>query len=234
MSNEWPGPDRNHPEKNIIDSTDGTPFQDPSQDFLSEKKLSRRHVYEKRRQAVEDYFINPKNLKMTETESGQARIRTVIAHWNVPENLKEIETEPNVLRVTVYVPGMFECDKPNFGNYPLEIKLAGTMLLGDTEAFVVLKSEGLNREAYVNAGGQGQGLVAEEAVKQLEQSLQEIKQSLNLKEDAKIEFEIIGSSEGSTQGASITEKIIEKNLGQVKAFTSISGAGIGGEDNQEE
>jgi pimeloyl-ACP methyl ester carboxylesterase len=195
-----------------------------------------RNIYEQRRQAAENYLINPENLKMVETESGPAKVRTVIARWDTPKDFKGAEAKPDTLRVTVYVPGMFECDKPNFGNYPLEIKLAGTMLMGDTESFVVLKAEGLNKESYVDADGQGRGqsLVAEEAVKQLEKSLQEMKQKMGLGEETKIEFEVVGSSEGSTQGASIAEKIVEKNLGKVNAFTSIGGVGLAGEENQTE
>ncbi|MFA5184403.1 MAG: hypothetical protein WC456_02640 [Patescibacteria group bacterium] len=233
MSFGWPTPSSD----NSISKAEGEKFIESDKKKFGRKGYSEeRNIYEQRRQAVENYLIDPENLKMVETEFGSAKVRTVIARWDAPEDLREVGAKPDTLRITIYVPGMFECDKPNFGNYPLEIKLAGTMLMGDAESFVVLKAEGLNKEAYIDDGGQGrgQGLVAEEAVKQLEKSLQAMKQKMGLGEEAKIEFEVVGSSEGSTQGASIAEKIVERNLGKVNAFTSIGGVGLAGGEDQTE
>ena len=193
-----------------------------------------RHLYERRRNAAENFFIeHPQTI--SESEQGGGRMRTALVRWEVPRDLKK-ETEQGKLRITIYVPGMFETDKPNFGNYPLETKLAGSMLTGDTDAIFMLKGEGLNKEAYVAADGTGHGesLVADAAVSELEKSLDELKQKMNIAEPGQVEFEVVGYSEGSAEGASIAQKIVERGLGKVIAFTSIGGAGLIGKENQTE
>jgi pimeloyl-ACP methyl ester carboxylesterase len=45
---------------------------------------------------------------------------------------------------------------------------------------------------------------------------------------------VIGYSEGSTEGASVAQKIVEKGLGKLTAFTSIGGAGLVGKKDQTE
>jgi hypothetical protein len=193
-----------------------------------------RHVYEKRRDAAEMFFIeHPPAIKETERE--EAKIRTLLVRFDVPSELTH-KSATNTLRVTVYVPGMFDGTKPNFGNYPLETKLAGSMLTGDLDALFMLKAEGMNRAAYVGANGEGLGesLVADVAVSDLEESLKELRQKMNVPEDAPVEFEVVGFSEGSTQAISIAEKIAERKLGTIAACTSIGGAGLVGKENQNE
>ncbi len=193
-----------------------------------------RRQYEQRRNAAENFFIEHPPV-IAESERDGARFRTALARWDVPADLKK-ETRTDVLRVTIYVPGMFEADKPNFGNYPLETKLAGGMLTGDTDAIFMLKGEGLNAEAYAAKSGEsyGESLVADVAVGDLERSVKDLKQKLGAAEDMPVEFEVVGYSEGSAQGASIAEKILEHNLGKVRAYTSVGGAGLVGPDNQNE
>jgi hypothetical protein len=134
-----------------------------------------RHQYEKRRNAAEHFFATHPP-KITETNQDGGRMRTALVRWDIPAELKK-ESQPGKLRITVYVPGMFETDKPNFGNYPLETKLAGSMLTGDADVLFMLKGEGLNAEAYVGKDGVGHGesLVADAAVSSLAASLEELK-----------------------------------------------------------
>jgi len=91
----------------------------------------------------------------------------------------------------------------------------------------------LNKESYVGQNGEnhGESLVADVAVSGLEKSLAEFRQKMGAADNVNVEFEVVGYSEGSAQGASIAQKIVERKLGKVAAFTSIGGAGMAGKEN---
>ena len=188
--------------------------------------------YHQRRDGCERFFLdNPPMQEIIEREDG-AKIKVYSESWIIPDHLKKPES--GKFRISLYVPGLFEMDKPNLGNHPLESKLMGALLTGESDAVFVLKAEGMNSLAYKNAQGDphGESLVSEAAAEVLERELAQLKKQLGLNDDISVEFEVAGYSEGSTQGASISEKIIEKGLGTVSAYTSIGGAGLVGAENQ--
>ena len=190
--------------------------------------------YHQRRDGCERFFLdNPPKQEIFEREDG-AKIKVYSESWIVPDHLKKPEN--GKFRISLYVPGLFEMDKPNLGNHPLESKLMGALLTGESDAVFVLKAEGMNSLAYKNAQGDphGESLVSEAAAEVLERELAQLKKQLGLNDDISVEFEVAGYSEGSTQGASISEKIIEKGLGKVNAYTSLGGAGLVGYENQNE
>lgn len=192
-----------------------------------------RDLYLARRNHVESHFLNhpPRQDKKEHKDGASVRVYSVCCV--LPETLRK--PAESKVRISVYVPGLFDNSTPNYGNHPLENKLAGALLTGDTDAVVMLKSEGLNGRAYETADGKGrkQALVAKDAVDVLAGHIEQIKQQLHLSSDAAVELELIGYSEGSTQAASIAWEIHSRNLGKIAAVTAIAPSGLVGPEEQE-
>lgn len=185
-----------------------------------------RERYTERRSAVEEYFLSH-NLGSKEVRIGQGRIEVLSSIFRVPEELRSSNPDPNLERVTIFLPGMFEAKKPNYGNHPLEIKLAAALLKGDVDRLMVLKGEGLNKEAYSEGGqGFGQRRVGEACMQVLKDQFPPLSQG------RRYEFTIVGHSEGATQGVSIAKQILDAGLGQISEFVAISGAGLVGAEDQ--
>lgn len=213
---------------------------EPTPGIIPAKELaSPRETYLARRKFVEQSLLaNPLTENNFNIQDGTnpldvSKIKVLSGIVKIPDHLKKASVD-GLKRVTVYVPGLFDATKPNFGNHPLEAKLASSLLTGDVDSLVVLKGEGLNNNAYREyedgkKSGINQQKVAGSAVEILKNRLQEIRE----KENENVEFTILGFSEGSTQGASIAAEILRKGLGTVKEFVSIGGGGLAGEDFQE-
>lgn len=187
-------------------------------------KTKPRVDYENRRQAIEDYFLkNPLDQEILEMAGG-AKVKVLSKVFELPESLKKPKTSPeDPDRVTIFVPGMFEAAKPNFGNHPLEVKLLGGILTGDIDKILVIKAEGLNTEAYK---GSSQQLVSKAAVRILKKDLAVEGQANNL-------YSIVGHSEGGSQATSIAARILEDpSLGKVAELINIGGLGIDGVETQ--
>lgn len=186
-----------------------------------------RNLYLERRNHIENTFINnPPNREVVQLEDG-ASIKVLSSIATIPENLKS-EPSPDKLRVAIYIPTLWFTEEPTPIDYR-EVRLASSIITGNIDVAVQLKAEGMNAMAYKNEDGTGacESKVAGTAVDILKKQIEVL--GLVKKE---IEFSIVGYSEGSTQGASIAAKILEKGLGKVREYVSIGGGGMIGAENQ--
>lgn len=186
---------------------------------------------ERKAQAEKFFMENPPKQTLVEQKDG-SKVLVLSQNWEVPKKFKT--EKKDTLRINIYVPGMFQADQPNLGNHPLESKFTSALLRGNADAVYILKAEGLNSFAYCDKDKKPhtQSNVANAAVQILDQDLLQLKKKLNLDPNIPVEFEIAGYSEGSSQGASIAEKIIENNIGKVTGYTSIGGGGLVGYEDQ--
>lgn len=187
----------------------------------------KRAAYLDRRATLEKHFLDhPPKTREREFDYG-ARIRVLSSLFEFPEALKK---ESDTYRLTVFVPGLFDASKPNYGNHPLEVKLAGALLTGEADAVMMLKAEGLNAFAYQENGrGCVEKRVSEAAFEVLRERIQAVAQAMG----KPVELRILGYSEGSTQGASIAALAVESHLGKVSEYVSIGGGGLAGASTQE-
>lgn len=199
-----------------------------------------------RRHVMSEAFLNtpPKDDIWKDASSG-AEARVLSSIFIIPEALKEqvANSDPTNSKVTIFIPGLFEAANPNWGNHPLEMKLAASLLKGDADAMMMIKSEGLNAEAFED-GQKAPSLAAQETV--LRNLSEYVRNNPNIKN---IALEIIGYSEGSSQGASLAARIIE-NIStarengtpliegledlSVSRYLSICGGGLAGPDTPQE
>lgn len=207
-----------------------------------------RESYLERRMFIEGELRKkgePRKDKM-EMEGG-ATVNVLSSFVEIPESIEveekgkkkivELKKEDDEYNIAIYVPGLFQADKPNYGNHPLEVKLAGSLLRSNTDAIMMLKAEGLNDKSYEDEEGNGkvQTTVSKAALEVLKKTLKErglVDEEGKL--SRKMRFSVVGYSEGSTQGASIAARIAESGFGEVKEFVSIGGAGLVGFENQSE
>lgn len=189
----------------------------------------KRRRYIKRRDFVEKEFLEKTVNQQPITLENGAKIRVLSSYVEIPDELKRKRKPSEPVRVSVFVPGLFEARPPNLGNHPLETKLAGALLTGEVDVIFMLKAEGLNKEAFKeNDHGIIQKRVSKAAHDVLKNSLEQ-----QYPEET-FEFRVSGYSEGATQAASLAARIAESELGKVKDLVSISGAGMVGAKIQEE
>lgn len=197
--------------------------------------------YWKRRAYITDTFINKTpadEVLQVESKSGPADVRVLSTMCEIPDELRDpnkMQAKENVT-MAVFVPGMFEVAQ-NYGSHPLESRLAGGLLTSETDAVIMLKAEGQDRKAFEEV----HKTTSTAAFQVLEKQITEY---LKMHPDCKtINLKVLGYSEGSTQGASLTARIIEhiqeaKAEGRpaidgldtlnMKEYLSICGGGLAG------
>ena len=185
-------------------------------------------IYLERRRKVEQGFLDKKVEKSFFKLENGAKVRVLASFMDVPKELKKERNLNEPIRISVYVPGLFETKPANFGNHPLETKLVGSLLLGNVDTIFMIKAEGLNKQAFKNdKEGVVQKIVSE-------CSFSVLKKKLNkMYPEEKFNFRVVGYSEGATQAASLAAIISESDLGEVKEFVSVGGAGMVGVEKQE-
>jgi len=188
----------------------------------SEGKIDAPGRYQRRRSRVVETLMarNPDRERVVLDNGGQVE---VFSHWvDIGPELKKGKGDHKYY-LDVYVSGLFQTDKANTGNMP-EARLVGGMVRPETDAVMVLKAEGLNKQAYEeDENGGGEGRVAAAAVEVLRRKM-EGKPELHGRE---VVIRVTGYSEGSTQGASIAADLAEAGYG-VREYISIGGAGMVG------
>lgn len=185
-----------------------------------------RNRYLERRNHIEQSLREVPKVKIVDLEDG-ARIKVISSISQIPEHLKGKEKSEKH-RIAIYAPTIWYTNDPQESSIR-EIRLASSILSGNVDFVVRLKAEGMNDLAYKNSDGEctGESKVAASGVDILAKDLE----SLGIN-PGEAEFYIVGYSEGSTQGASIAAKIIEKGVGTVKEYVSIGGGGLIGAENQ--
>lgn len=209
------------------------PTKPATRDEESLKEIEHRerlYFLQRRYEYVEKKFLGQTPDTKEVTRPDGAKFRVLSSFCELPGHLKEkpkAEGEP--YRLTIYVSGMFDATKPNYGNHPLETKLAGSLLTGDTDAIMMVKAEGLNPKAYLeNDKGCVQKRVAEEDWEVVKNQIN----ALGL-EGKPVTLHIVGYSEGATQGASLAKIAAESGSVKVQEYVSIGGSGLAGSQAQE-
>ena len=205
-------------------------------DIAGEKLEARRSYIEE--QLLADGALHQDLLENIEPFNEGEKIKVLSSLVEIPQNLRS-ETSKDKVRVTIFIPGLFQADRPNYGNHPLEVKLASTLLTGGVDCVVVLKAEGQNNLAFQDKDGNavGQHKVAEAGYQVVRKYIQEImSRPENLGKEC--EFTVVGHSEGSTQAASLVKNILDHNkmeaerLGGVKDLSIFMASGLSGAEDQ--
>lgn len=200
-----------------------------------------REEYAKRRREIErEYYRQPLNREVVQGEGG-AKTLVLSKLYRAPEHLiKKSEAEKDGdIRISVYLPGIWELEHPNTGN-TVEVNLLSDILLGKADAIVVAKAEGLNREAYASVDangkvkGEGQRRVAVALAHSLERQLGDLgsQEGVGDGQKPKFVFNLTGYSEGASQAVSTA--LLLQEFGRVESVTAIAPAGLIGAANQED
>ena len=171
---------------------------------------------------AQDQLLELGRLKTREIKIGDARVAVDYAHVPLAESSKDQR------RVAIYIGGLPHNPRQDMAGDPLETGFVSELLKGTRTDLIVLKPEGLNREAFVDKDGHiHDGTVTSATRLQLEKIFLEQKINIHAEET---EVEIYGLSEGATQGVSLTKRLVDEGA-NVTAFVGIEPAGVSGYEN---
>ena len=184
---------------------------------------------------MEKYFLDhsPEKQVVEVGKQKKGQVLVLTSFYEVPDNLKPHggPHQDGPLTVGIFVPGLFQADKPNTGNHPDEAKLMGSM---EVDLVIMAKGEGLNSDAYLNDDGTGacQKKVSAAVWQVLQKQINEyVEKHPQIKEKG-VELKFWGYSEGSSQAPSLATRAVEDKTFTVKNVTSIGAGGLVGSIDQ--
>jgi len=182
------------------------PSQEPMRADVAMEKLLEKEILERA-----DYDIEG------------ARVVVDHAYFNIQDNLA-----PDVDRVvTIYIPGMPHAPEQNFVSDAQEIGMIKEMLTGKATDLIVLKPEGLNKEAFLN----GAEAETSATLQQLESMCAQF--GLDLSPESRLKIVLIGQSEGANQAASLA-MAMQDRYKRIAEFVAIEPVGVVGYDDVSE
>lgn len=162
-------------------------------------------------------------LEKTDYDIDGARI--VVDHAYI--NLQKDHDQNAERVVTIYIPGMPHAPEQNFVSDAQEIGMIKEMLTGKATDVIILKPEGLNKEAFLN----GAEAETSAALQQLE--LICAQHGLDLSPESRLKIVLIGQSEGASQAASLVMALQDQQRA-VAEFVAIEPVGVVGYDDVSE
>lgn len=200
----------------------------------SDSRMKMRSMYEEKRSYIENTFMTqPAHVEGRTV--GEDRFRVIS---NICDLTKFSPYQNGPLRVSVYVPGIFEAEPVNTGNRMEHRLAAGVLPVKSDEGphlLVYLKTEGLDKQSYMfgNSVGAVHAKTSAVSADKLQEIIDAFKQDHNINPETEVEFtSLAGYSEGSTQSLSLAARIIERNMGSIKQVISVGGAGFVGYRDQ--